>query len=148
MACGYAVPEMYGTIQCCRICGNPNLVSLLHLGDQALTGVFPATPDANLNRGPLELVRCTAAAGVEVCGLGQLRHSYNSSDLYGDNYGYRSSLNGSMVEHLSWYSPGISGKTCCSVRPHSSPPDALRFVAAKPFRSGIVQLMYEHATSA
>ena len=123
MACGYAVPEMYGTIQCCRICGNPNLVSLLHLGDQALTGVFPATPDANLNRGPLELVRCTAAAGVEVCGLGQLRHSYNSSDLYGDNYGYRSSLNGSMVEHLSWYSPGISGKTCCSVRPHSSPPE-------------------------
>src|SRR5438128_2277044 len=99
MARGYAVPAMYGTIQCCRICGNPNLVSLLHLGEQALTGVFPATREAQLNRGPLELVRCTAAAGVEHCGLVQLRHSYSSSDLYGDNYGYRSSLNGSMVEH-------------------------------------------------
>ena len=88
---------MYSTIDRCRICGNPNLVSLLHLGEQALTGVFPSEADARLTRGPLELVRCDGAGH---CGLVQLRHSYNSGDLYGDNYGYRSSLNRSMVDHL------------------------------------------------
>jgi SAM-dependent methyltransferase len=34
------------------------------------------------------------------CGLVQLMHSYNQSELYGDHYGYRSSLNASMVQHL------------------------------------------------
>jgi hypothetical protein len=87
-------------IKRCRICGNPNLISLLNLGDQALTGVFPATPRAPLACGPLELVRCTPGAQGPYCGLVQLRHSYGSADLYGDNYGYRSSLNRSMVDHL------------------------------------------------
>jgi SAM-dependent methyltransferase len=32
--------------------------------------------------------------------LVQLRQSYELSDLYGENYGYRSSLNASMVRHL------------------------------------------------
>jgi cyclopropane fatty-acyl-phospholipid synthase-like methyltransferase len=91
---------MYGTINRCRLCANPNLVSLLDLGEQALTGVFPSAPDARLTRGPLELVRCTPTAEAEHCGLVQLRHSYDSSELYGSNYGYRSSLNSSMVEHL------------------------------------------------
>jgi len=88
------------TINRCRICGNSNLVSLLHLGDQVLTGVFPSTPDTRLARGPLELVQCSRAGYAVHCGLVQLRHSYESADLYGDNYGYRSSLNRSMVEHL------------------------------------------------
>ena len=30
----------------------------------------------------------------------QLAHSYDSSEMYGDNYGYRSGLNQSMVDHL------------------------------------------------
>src|SRR5712691_5008946 len=91
---------MYGKINRCRICGNPSLVSLLHLGEQALTGVFPSAPDTRLAGGPLELVRCTPAGPAQHCGLVQLRHSYDSAELYGDNYGYRSSLNRSMVEHL------------------------------------------------
>ena len=31
----------------------------------------------------------------------QLAHSYNSAEMYGENYGYRSGLNQSMVRHLS-----------------------------------------------
>jgi NDP-4-keto-2,6-dideoxyhexose 3-C-methyltransferase len=65
-----------------------------------MTGAFPSKPDTRLPRGPLELVRCSPAAQAEHCGLVQLRHSYDSAVLYGDNYGYRSSLNRSMVEHL------------------------------------------------
>jgi len=34
------------------------------------------------------------------CGLLQLGHDYDMEQLYGDNYGYRSGLNASMVKHL------------------------------------------------
>ena len=37
----------------------------------------------------------------DVCGLLQLRHSYHSHELYGANYGYRSGLNQSMINHLN-----------------------------------------------
>jgi len=70
---------------------------VLSLGDQYLTGVFPRQRDGNLTRGPLDLVRCD---GVEACGLVQLRHTYNHDEMYGHNYGYRSSLNRSMIHHL------------------------------------------------
>jgi C-methyltransferase-like protein/methyltransferase family protein/putative zinc binding protein len=81
----------------CRLCGNPELVTLLDLGEQNLTGVFPASRSAAPTRGPLELVKCW---GRSACGLVQLRHTYESSEMYGENYGYRSSLNRSMVDHL------------------------------------------------
>jgi hypothetical protein len=84
-------------IQCCRICGETSLEPILELGDQYLTGVFPRTPDQEVTCGPLELVKCH---GVDSCGLLQLRHSYDSAEMYGANYGYRSGLNRSMVEHL------------------------------------------------
>jgi hypothetical protein len=90
--------ENFRTIDACRICGNTELVPVLHLGEQALTGVFPRSKDQEITRGPLELVKCQG--GNEVCGLAQLHHSYSSSEMYGDNYGYRSSLNRSMVGHL------------------------------------------------
>jgi len=91
--------QNFRTIDSCRICGNTELLPILHLGEQSLTGVFPRTPSQKLTRGPLELVKCHGSN--KVCGLVQLRHSYSSTELYGENYGYRSSLNQSMVEHLS-----------------------------------------------
>ena len=66
------------------------LVSVLDLGAQALTGVFPRPP-ASRWRGPLELVWCRE------CRLLQLADSYEPREMYGDNYGYRSGLNQSMV---------------------------------------------------
>ncbi|HUA55508.1 MAG TPA: class I SAM-dependent methyltransferase [Candidatus Sulfotelmatobacter sp.] len=91
-------PAAYRAIDRCRICGNRRLVSVLNLGEQYLTGVFPHGRDPRLTRGPLELMRCD---GEDACGLVQLRHSYDHAELYGANYGYRSSLNGSMVRHLA-----------------------------------------------
>ena len=90
--------DNFQAISACRICGNTELISILHLGDQSLTGVFPRRADQPLTKGPLELVKCHG--GKDACGLVQLRHSYSSSELYGENYGYRSSLNRSMVRHL------------------------------------------------
>ena len=91
---------MYKEVARCRLCGNANLVSILHLGHQALTGIFPARRDPNITSGPLELVKCQEGQGKDFCGLVQLRHSYDFSELYGDSYGYRSGLNASMVTHL------------------------------------------------
>ena len=79
----------------CRISGSPNLTTVLDLGVQSLTGIFPRTVDAPITSGPLQLVWCPDS------GLLQLRHSYDLSEMYGDNYGYRSSLNLSMVNHLN-----------------------------------------------
>lgn len=89
---------MLKAIDRCRICGNSNLIKVLDLGEQALTGVFPKHKDQIVTRGPLQLVKCTG--GNECCGLLQLAHSYDVKEMYGYNYGYRSGLNPSMVRHL------------------------------------------------
>lgn len=82
----------------CRICGNTYLECVLDLGEQMLTGVFPREKGAKITTGPLRLVKCMG--GDEVCGLLQLEHSYDLGEMYGENYGYRSGLNASMVAHL------------------------------------------------
>ena len=85
----------YKEIQGCRVSGSKNLVSVLDLGHQVLTGVFPKSPSDRTTSGPLDLVWCPDS------GLLQLRHSYDPREMYGENYGYRSGLNPSMVNHLS-----------------------------------------------
>jgi NDP-4-keto-2,6-dideoxyhexose 3-C-methyltransferase len=83
----------------CRVCGNANLELVVDLGDQYLTGIFPHhKAEKEITCGPLRLVKCHG--GDEVCGLLQLQHSYDIGEMYGDNYGYRSGLNPSMVRHL------------------------------------------------
>src|SRR6202035_3259384 len=84
----------------CRLCGNTELESILNLGSQALTGVFPDSLDAKVPVGPLELVKCREDHNDRHCGLVQLRHRYDPGIMYGRNYGYRSGLNSSMVAHL------------------------------------------------
>lgn len=89
---------MINRITKCRICGNADLQLVLDLGEQELTGVFPRDRAAKITKGPLRLVKCTGPS--EVCGLLQLEHSYDLGEMYGENYGYRSGLNASMVKHL------------------------------------------------
>ncbi len=89
---------MYRKVESCRICGNTNLDRVLDLGEQMLTGVFPASTGQTVTTGPLRLVKCTGRD--DCCGLLQLEHSYDLGEMYGDNYGYRSGLNASMVAHL------------------------------------------------
>jgi NDP-4-keto-2,6-dideoxyhexose 3-C-methyltransferase len=88
----------YFAVRGCRICKNTHLEPILDLGMQVLTGVFPRTPGEVVTRGPLTLVKCQ---GDDTCGLVQLAHDYDLGEMYGDNYGYRSSLNRSMLRHLT-----------------------------------------------
>ena len=85
----------YHAIEACRVGASPNLISVLNLGHQALTGVFPKSREPAITRGPLELVWCPES------GLLQLAHSFDANEMYGENYGYRSGLNQSMVQHLA-----------------------------------------------
>lgn len=86
---------MYKEITKCRIAGSSDLITVLSLGEQYLTGVFPSDKNEKITKGPLELVWSPTSQ------LLQLKHSYDLGEMYGDNYGYRSGLNQSMVSHLT-----------------------------------------------
>lgn len=85
---------MYQEIKKCRISNSENLVNVLSLGNQYLTGVFPKTKEEDVTVGPVDLVWCPDS------GLLQMKQSYSLDEMYGENYGYRSGLNLSMVKHL------------------------------------------------
>jgi hypothetical protein len=85
----------YNAIKACRICHNDIFEKVISLGDQYLTGVFPTKTTEKITKGPLDLLFCRK------CHLLQLGHSYDLGEMYGDNYGYRSGLNQSMVDHLT-----------------------------------------------
>lgn len=85
------------TIDGCRSCGNRELLSILDLGEQALTGVFPRSRDEPDLVAPLELVACSPAG----CGLVQLRHDADLALMYGERYGYRSGIRPFMIGHLA-----------------------------------------------
>ncbi len=85
---------MYSEIKKCRISQSTNLITVLSLGEQYLTGVFPKSTGEKVTKGPLDLVWCPES------GLLQMKQSYSLDEMYGENYGYRSGLNASMVQHL------------------------------------------------
>lgn len=78
----------------CRLCETDALEVILELGNFIYSGIFPDKPWDETNRGNLTLVLCMN------CTLLQLSENFPKSLLYGDNYGYRSGLNSSMIEHL------------------------------------------------
>jgi len=90
----------YINITKCRVCQNTDLIEVLKLGNQALSGVFPKSTNIEVTSGPLDLIKCNNEKNPNYCGLLQLKQSYNIEEMYGDNYGYRSGLNPTMVEHL------------------------------------------------
>jgi len=85
---------MSTAINKCRISGSKSFVPVVDLGHQALTGVFPKTASETVPTAPLELLWSPES------GLVQLRHSVEPEVMYGENYGYRSGLNPTMVNHL------------------------------------------------
>lgn len=76
------------------MCGNRELVPCLDLGKQYLSSIFPTDLDYrdSLQAYPMELTLC---AGPGSCGLLQLRHEFDLSEMY-EQYPYQSSTNPSM----------------------------------------------------
>lgn len=90
--------SMFHKIEKCRVCGNEHYYTVLDLGNQYLSGIFPKQVDLDMYKGPLKLVKCDESTGG--CGHVQLEHTFDLPTMYGEEYGYRSGLNSSMVKHL------------------------------------------------
>lgn len=88
----------------CRSCKTKNLTKVYSLGKQSLTGIFPSKKNSKVTVGELSMVLCGK------CKLLQLENNFNPIEMYGDNYGYMSSLNSSMVSHLKLKSKQLKSK--------------------------------------
>ncbi len=66
----------------------------MKFGNIKLTGIFPRNKKKFIDETPLQVVFSRKSK------LLQLSHNYNLPKLFGNNYGYRSGLNSSMVKHL------------------------------------------------
>lgn len=87
-------------VERCRICGNPDLLPVIDLGVQALSGRFPAGGEPDPPEAPLQLVRCDSSREPGCCGLLQLKHSVPPAEMFQHSYGYRSGVNQTMRMHL------------------------------------------------
>ena len=68
----------------------------------SFTGIFPENINSKIPKGKLKLVRC------KKCSLLQLEDNFDSNLMYGENYGYMSSLNRAMEFHLKLKSKYLS----------------------------------------
>lgn len=83
-------------INFCRSCKNKKLTTLFSLGNYKFSGIFPKYRNETIPSGVLKLKKCN------YCSLVQLDRNFSPELMYGNNYGYRSGLNSSMVEHLKF----------------------------------------------
>jgi len=81
-------------VSCCRLCGSRSLTPVFSLGEMAFSGIFPNFKSEKVPTGELTVLLCGD------CALAQLDRNFPSDEMYGSNYGYMSSLNASMVNHL------------------------------------------------
>ena len=81
-------------IKFCRICKSKKLENVYSLGLMSFTGIFPEKLNSKIPKGKLKLVKC------KKCSLLQLEDNFDSKLMYGENYGYMSSLNKAMEFHL------------------------------------------------
>ncbi len=98
----------------CYVCGNPDLKPILSLGEQPLSGVFPSPDCPDPSVSPLELIRCNNNTNADACGVVQLRHLAELSEMYGTTYGYYSSISPTMVSHLK----AMAGRITAFVKPN------------------------------
>ena len=85
---------LFTKIKKCRVSNDKNLIKIGKLGNFSLTGTFNKRKQNKDKKTPIELVFSNKSK------LLQLAHNYDESKLFGTNYGYRSSLNKSMISHL------------------------------------------------
>ncbi len=88
----------------CRICKETKLKELFSFGNLCFTGKFP-TKNQKIEKKPISLVIC------KNCELVQLGHSFNLKYLYGPDYGYRTGINKTMLNHVNKVVKNLSVKT-------------------------------------
>ena len=91
-------------IKSCRSCNSKKLVKLFSLGKLSFTGKFPSL-NQKIKKEPISLVIC------KKCELVQLTHNFDLKYLYGPDYGYRTGINKTMLNHVKNVVRYLSKKT-------------------------------------
>ena len=86
--------KIFSKIKSCRISSDQQLIAIGKLGPLTLTGSFLTSEKSKIPITPVNIVFSKKSL------LLQLAHNYKLSRLFGNNYGYRSGLNKTMVNHL------------------------------------------------
>lgn len=81
-------------IKKCRFCKKNKFDDIINLGNQPLSSIFPEINSKDPPKNKLQLIRCVN------CKLIQLKHSAKIKKMYGNDYGYNSSLSKLMMNHL------------------------------------------------
>ena len=85
----------------CRGCKKNTFKKLFSLGDMCFTGKFPYKGQT-IKKKPITVVICFN------CNLVQLNHTYDLKYLYGPDYGYRTGINKTMLNHVKDVSKKLS----------------------------------------
>ena len=88
----------------CRICKSTNIKRLFSLGEMCFTGKFPSI-NQKIKKKPVTLIIC------KNCELVQLGHNFDLKYLYGPDYGYRTGINKTMLNHVNNVVKNLSKKT-------------------------------------
>jgi len=91
-------------IKSCRSCNSKNLIKLFSLGKLNFTGKFPSL-NQKIKKEPISLAIC------KKCELVQLTHNFDLKYLYGPDYGYRTGINKTMLNHVKNVVKYLSRKT-------------------------------------
>jgi hypothetical protein len=88
----------------CRSCNKSSIKKLFSLGDLCFTGKFPSA-NQKIKKEPIDLIIC------KNCNLVQLGHNFDLKYLYGPDYGYRTGINKTMLDHVKSVVKKLSKKT-------------------------------------
>ena len=91
-------------IKRCRSCNKSNIKKLFSLGNLCFTGKFPSI-NQEIRKEPIDLVIC------KNCELVQLGHNFDLKYLYGPDYGYRTGINKTMLDHVCRVVKKLTKKT-------------------------------------
>ena len=78
----------------CKNCKSKILKKIFKLGKQPISSVFYNKPSNNLKKYSLDLYKCNK------CELVQFSKSPPLEDMYGQTYGYNTSLSPLMINHM------------------------------------------------
>ena len=78
----------------CKNCNKRNLIKIVKIGKQPLSGFFYKKKKKNLKKFSLDLFKCSD------CDLVQLNNKVKISKMYGAHYGYQTSISKLMIDHL------------------------------------------------
>ncbi len=91
-------------IKKCRSCKKTKFQKLFSLGNLSFTGKFPSA-DQTIKKKPITLIICNN------CELVQLDHNFDLRYLYGPDYGYKTGINKTMLNHVKKVTKYLSKKT-------------------------------------